>query len=139
MYPLHENACKVGRVNLKISTGELLRTCRAVLAARPQISGRALRRELLARLGSAGKKDRVYAVWRALRLEMQEPAPDVSTLEAQLQEARQQVASLQAALLDAEQRAARSEERERLHQDRWAMEIYRLREELRAARARPRG
>jgi hypothetical protein len=49
------------------------------------------------------------------------------------------VGSLQAALLDAEQRAARSEERERLHQDRWAMEIYRLREELRAARARPRG
>jgi len=92
-----------------------------------------MRSALRLRFRSPGKTDRVYAIWRAIRAEQPTSLLSLETaaLEAQLKEALQRVAHLETALFDAEQRAARSEERERIHQDRWAKEIYELREHLR--------
>jgi hypothetical protein len=120
-------------VNLKISDNQLQRACREMLTRDAAISGRALRAQLLQRFGSAGKKDRVYAVWRALRAEFEAPAgsPDMIVLQGALQAAQQKIVDLEAALINADHRAAIAEERERIHQDRWANEIHQLREQVR--------
>jgi hypothetical protein len=121
-------------VNQKLSNAQITSVCRELLTSHPGVTGSALRIELRRRFGSAGKKDRVYALWRSLRSEPiagHEVPPDQAELEAQLNEARRQIAQLETALFDAEQRAARAEERERIHQDRWANEIYELRKQMR--------
>jgi hypothetical protein len=124
-------------MNLKLSDSQISLVCRELLATQPTLSGRALRVELHRRFGSVGKKDRVYAVWRSLRAERaarSQVLQGCADLEVELEEARGQITALESALFDAEQRATRSEERERAHQDRWANEIYELREEVRQLR-----
>ena len=138
MSPLGRETSYAPAVNLKLSDSEITSVCRELLVRDPTVSGRALRSELKRRLGSAGRKDRVYGLWRALRAEyaaQSAKATEIVELEAQLFEARQQIAVLEMSLFDTEQRALRSEERERTHQDRWANEMYELRAEVQRLRS----
>ncbi len=105
-------------------------TCHELMAAGGRVTGRALRRALQERYGAAGKTDRVFRVWREETERKSEAArPQLPT----------DIAELQRRLLVAEEaakenlaRAERAELREQAHQDRWAMEVYRLRQEVQA-------
>lgn len=107
---------------LKLTDGQIETLCREVLAREEAPSGRLLRRALRARYGAVGRTDRVYAVWRQLSRGDNAPSP-VTSEERNLWAAR---------IAAAEQRAQLAEEREIKHQDRWASEVYELREQLRA-------
>jgi Plasmid replication region DNA-binding N-term len=105
-------------------------TCRELMAAGGRVSGRALRRALRERYGAAGKTDRVFQVWR------EETERSSEAIRPQLPT---DIAELQRRLIVAEEaakenlaRAERAELREQAHQDRWAMEVDRLRQEVRA-------
>jgi hypothetical protein len=120
-------------MNLKLSDHTLRWACRELYSQSPWMSGRQVRAALHARFGSAGRADRVYQIWRSIRTAQapQPPGPEEPLqLARDLQQALEQITLLQTALFDAEQRALRAEERERLHQDRWATEIYELRQRL---------
>ena len=95
--------------------------CREVLAHEPLASGRGLRRALRERYGAVGRTDRVYAIWR--RLNAGDNAVDAVTNP----ERHRWMVRIAAA----EERARLAEEREIKHQDRWATEVYALREQLR--------
>jgi hypothetical protein len=113
-------------VALKLTDGQIELLCREVLARETAPSGRLLRRALRERYGAAGRTERVFAIWRRLsRGSPDEPA--VTDEERQRWQVR---------LAAAEERARRAEERETAHQDRWATEIYALREQLRVRQGR---
>ncbi len=103
----------------RLLTDEMILTAIRDLAARGRVTGTALRALLLQRYGAKGSVGRVYrhlqaAAARRVALPVREPplAADPQTL----QEARA--------------RAALAEERERVHQARWAREIDALRARL---------
>jgi predicted RNase H-like nuclease (RuvC/YqgF family) len=105
-------------------------TCRELMAAGGRVSGRALRRALRERYGAAGKTDRVFQVWREETESKSEAArPRLPTDIAELQ--RRLIVAEEAAKENLA-RAERAELREQAHQDRWAMEVDRLRQEVRA-------
>jgi hypothetical protein len=109
---------------LKLTDGQIELLCREVLAREAAPSGRSLRRALRERFGAPGRTERVYAIWRRLcRGENVESAP--TDPERQRWMAR---------IAAAEERARLAEERETTHQDRWASDVYELREQLRAQR-----
>jgi hypothetical protein len=107
---------------LKLTDGQIETVCREVLAREDSPTWRLLRRSLRDRYGAVGRTDRVYAVWR--QLSRGENVPGTVTDE----ERNRWTARIAAA----EQRAQLAEEREIKHQDRWASEVYELREQLRA-------
>jgi hypothetical protein len=113
-------------VNRRLSEQRIRSTCRELLAKRGAVSGRGLREELRARFGAVGKTARVFAIWREEVAVAAVPA-DVAELKSRLAEVEVQAAENLA-------RAERAEFREQAHQDRWAMEVDRLRQELKAAR-----
>ena len=124
-------------VNRKLTDDELTRACLDLLSKHPSLSCRRLRILLRERFGCACRTDRVYAVWRSIRAELESRysgAAEPSTLDLELIQAREQIATLETALFDAENRALRAEERERAHQDRWAAEIHELRQQLQHSR-----
>jgi hypothetical protein len=79
------------------------------------------------RFGAVGKTARVFQIWREESAATPIPAipSDVGDLQIRLQAAETAAAENQA-------RAERAEYREQAHQDRWAMQIDSLREQLRA-------
>jgi len=104
-------------------------TCRELMAA-GRVSGRALRRALRERYGSAGKTDRVFQVWREeTERKFVATRPQLPTDIAELQ--RRLIAAEETAKQNLA-RAERAELREQAHQDRWAMEVDRLRQEVQA-------
>jgi len=108
-------------------------TCRELMAAGGRVSGRALRRALRERYGSAGKTDRVFRVWREETERKSAAArPQLPTDIAELQ---RRLVMAEAAAKENLARAERAELREEAHQDRWAMEVDRLRQ---AVQAQPR-
>ena len=113
-------------MNRRLSEQRIRSTCRELLAKRGAVSGRGLREELRARFGAVGKTARVFAIWREEVAVAAMPA-DVAKLKSRLAEVEAQAAENLA-------RAERAEFREQAHQDRWAMEVDRLRQELKAAR-----
>lgn len=115
-------------MNRRLLDHHIRNTCRDLLAGGGRVSGRALRRTLRERYGAAGKTDRVFQIWREETAAQAEPAQlplpaDVAELQRRLQAAEQSAADTLA-------RAERAELREQAHQDRWAMEIDRLRQQL---------
>jgi hypothetical protein len=123
-------------MNRRLSDATIRSTVRELLAAQAQVSGRRLRRVLRERFGAVGKTQRVFQIWReeSSREESWSPAaapvpPWVAPDVAELQN-RVAVAELTAAETLA--RAERAEYREQAHQDKWATEIDRLRQQLRA-------
>jgi hypothetical protein len=95
-----------------------------------RVTGRALRRALRERFGVAGKTSRVFQIWRQEVMEKSPvPLPDLPADTLELQR-RLMVAEALAA--QAIKRAELAEYREEAHQVHWALEIDRLREELRS-------
>jgi hypothetical protein len=86
-----------------------------------------LRRALRERFGAVGRTARVFQILREEALASSTPAvpSDLADLKSRLQIAEAAAAENQA-------RAERAEYREQAHQEHWAMEIDRLREQLRA-------
>jgi hypothetical protein len=128
---------RLAEVNQKLTDDELTRACLDLLSQRPSLSCRRLRTLLRERFGCACRTDRVYAVWRSIRDEIESRysgAAEPSLLDQELIEARERIATLERELIDAENRALRAEERERAHQDRWAAEIHELRQQLQHSR-----
>jgi hypothetical protein len=124
-------------MNCRISDINLRGVCRELLRSGRPVSHRALRQELLDRFGATGKTARVLKVLReeSARLSAAKGNDDRSNLPALPTEVRELQARLTKAEARAEEMKARAELaelREQSHQDRWGMEIDRLREQLRA-------
>jgi hypothetical protein len=121
-------------MNRKLIDAQIRSVYEELVGQGGSISGRRLRAELTRRFGSGGKKDRVYALWRSWGDREgrggESRSAEVAALVASLADARRQIGLLETALFEAEQRALRAEERERIHQDRWAQEIDRLHQQL---------
>jgi hypothetical protein len=120
-------------MNRRLSEIQIRATCRELVGRGNNLSGRRFRRELAARFGSVGNTERVFQIWREETREAPRasPAPelpaDVTELQRRLKVAQDTAAENLA-------RAERAEYREQAHQDHWAMEVDRLRQE---AQARP--
>lgn len=119
-------------VNRKLTDQDIEATWRTLDAEFGRVSGRRLREALRSRFGTPGRTDRVFAIWRSLSEQRRRAALDppvvellrrMETAEAQAKEAMQAKAA-------AETRAELAESREIAHQDRWAHEIYELRQEV---------
>ena len=117
-------------MNLRLTEHRIRSTCRELMNGEARVSGRAVRRELRDRFGAVGKTARVFQIWRQEVQALEaEPASDGATDRAQLQ---RRLLAAEAAAAETQARAERAEFRERAHQDKWAMEIDGLREQLRA-------
>jgi hypothetical protein len=117
-------------MNCRISDINLRGVCRELLRPGRPVSHRALRQVLLDRFGATGKTARVLKVLReeSARLSVSKGNAERSNLP----ELPTEVRELQERLAKAEARAELAELREQSHQDRWGLEIDRLREKLRA-------
>jgi hypothetical protein len=120
-------------VNQRLSEQRIRSTCRELIAKRGGVTGRGLREELRRRFGAVGKAERVFAIWReevaaAANTEPVISAPVVS------EEYKRRLEAAEEAAAENLRRAERAESREQAHQDQWALEVDRLRQELKAAR-----
>ena len=115
-------------MNQRLTEHLIRATCRDLKRGGAPVSGRALRRALRDRFGHAGRTARVFAIWREETAAQLSPevsnAPDIADLQRRLAAAEGKAAENLA-------RAERAEYREMAHQDHWALEIDRLREQLR--------
>jgi hypothetical protein len=114
-------------MNQELADHHIRSTCRELIAGGGRVTGRAVRRALRERYGAVGRTARVFQILREEAIERSSPtvSADVAGLERRLRLAEEVAAENQA-------RAERAEYREQAHQDHWAMEIDRLREQLRA-------
>jgi len=112
-------------MNCRLTEHRIRSTCRELLACNGRVSGRALRRELRARYGAVGKAARVFEIWReeSAAIQATPVSPDVAEMAARLITAEK-------AAVENKARAELAELREQAHQQKWAMEIDRLRVEL---------
>jgi hypothetical protein len=125
-------------MNCRISELSLRTTCRELLRAGGPVSHRTLRQVLRERFGATGKTARVLRIWReesmrvtAARQTTERPRP-VSVLPVDIQQLHERLKQAEAHAAEQTARAEVAELREQSHQDRWALEIDRLREKLRA-------
>jgi hypothetical protein len=132
------NSVTLGIMNCRISDVRLRGVCRELLGAGRPVSHRVLRQILHERFGATGKTARVLRAWReesarraeaATQTRDHPPAPELPIDVQQLQERLEQA---EAHAAEQSARAEVAELREQSHQDRWALEIDRLREQLRA-------
>lgn len=118
-------------MNKRLSEVRIRSTYRELSAKKDRVSGRALCAELRKRFGAVGKTERVFAIWR------EEMGPKVAPVDAAKEdvtvaELERRLAAAESAAAENLARAERAELRERAHQEKWAMEIDKLREHLRA-------
>jgi hypothetical protein len=111
-------------MNLQLSDQSIRETCRELVKKHGTVSGRRLSEELRRRFGAVGKTMRVFRIWRE---ECQKPAAGLPGDIALLQ---RRVEAAEAAAADYLKRAELAEFRERAHQDHWAVEVDRLRQEI---------
>jgi hypothetical protein len=125
-------------MNCRISDLKLRGVCRELLGSGESVSHRALRQVLRERFGATGKTARVLRIWReeSARRPATQPEPERAATAAALpgdtRELQERLAAAQSHASDLKVRAELAELREQSHQERWALEIDRLREELRA-------
>ena len=110
----------------RLSEQMIRQTLRELITTHGLPSGRGLCAELRRRHGSVGRTERVFAIWREVTAAASK-TPERRDLEARLQVAEARAAALL-------ERAERAELREQAHQDHWAMEVDRLRQEVSALR-----
>jgi hypothetical protein len=113
-------------MNQQLSDERIRATCRELLKVQGSLSGRGLRAELHRRFGAVGKTTRVFRIWREECANAAVPL-DVANLKKQL-------AAAESAAAENLKRAELAEFRERAHQDHWAMEIDRLKQQLESRR-----
>lgn len=117
-------------MNLRLTDQHIRATCRDLMASTTRTSGRAVRRELRARFGAVGKTARVFQIWRQEVAAVATVAASAVSIDSAEMQKRLRIA--EAAVAENLVRAERAEYRERAHQESWAMEIDRLRAQLRA-------
>jgi hypothetical protein len=120
-------------MNSRLSEIQIRGTCRELIARGQNPSGRALRRELSDRFGAVGNTARVFQIWRE-EARATNSVPPSPTLPTDLVELQRRLKLAEESAAENLARAERAEYREQAHQDHWAMEIDRLRQE---AQARP--
>lgn len=118
-------------MNYRLSESRIRETCRELAAKEGRVTGRALCAELRQRFGAVGKTERVFQIWREEMAARGKATVEVATDVAEL---TRRLTAAEAAAAENLARAERAEYREQAHQDKWAMEIDRLRMELRAGR-----
>jgi hypothetical protein len=133
VFPLDSTDSRVGQVNLRLTDPQIRSVCRELVARGELLSGRRLRRELANRFGFVGNTERVFRIWRDETADARSRVPD-SALPIEVLELQRRLREAQAAAAENLARAERAEYREQAHQDHWAMEVDRLRQE---ALARP--
>jgi Plasmid replication region DNA-binding N-term len=119
-------------MNLRLSEDRIHSACRELLAKQDRISGRALCVELRKRFGAVGKTERVFKIWREetiAKANATAPAAAASVVELQ-----RRLAAAEAAAAENLARAERAEYREQAHQEKWAVEVDRLRMEVKRLR-----
>jgi hypothetical protein len=126
MFPLEPISSVDWSYEPRLSEQRIRATCRELMRHMGTLSGRQLCLTLRERFGAVGKTERVFAIWREEVARAAVPV-DVAELKARLAAAEAQAAENLA-------RAERAEFREQAHQDKWAMEVDKLRQELKAAR-----
>jgi len=114
-------------MNLRLSEQRIRSTCREIIAKRGDVSGRGLREELRRRFGAVGKTTRVFAIWRE-----EVVARDQGSSMAMAADLQRRLVAAERAAAENLARAERAEYREQAHQDHWALEVDRLRQELKA-------
>ena len=127
-------------MNLRLSDAAIRMTCRELMNGGAAVSGRRLCAELRARFGAIGKTERVFRIWREeTRARTRAPmaAESVAALPRDVLELQRRLAAAEASAAANLARAERAELREEAHQDRWALEVDRLRMEVRRLRGLP--
>jgi hypothetical protein len=124
-------------MNCRITEAGLRTVCRELLNRDMKVSHRALREVLRERFGAAGKTARVLAVWReeserAARARFERDQPTKAPLPNDVRELQQRLSQAELIAEEMKTRAELAELREQSHQDHWALEVDRLREQLRA-------
>jgi hypothetical protein len=119
-------------MNLQLSDQRIRATCRELVKKHGSVSGRRLCEELRMRFGAVGKRTRVFRIWREECVPGSAPAPPQLPGEMGLLQKR--VEAAEALANEYLQRAELAEFRERAHQEHWALEIDRLRQEIAALR-----
>jgi hypothetical protein len=120
-------------MNRRLFDSQIRSTCRELLSHNARLSGRQLRRELYERYGAVGKNARVFQIWRE---EAVKPPPNsVKDLPTDIRELQTRLRRAEEIAAENLARAELAEYRERAHQDHWAVEIVRLREQVAELRA----
>ena len=121
-------------MNCRLTEPVVRAVCRELLAREVVVTGRGLTRELRARYGAVGKVERVFRIWReelAARQErLREKVTPAPALPIDVLELQRRVEIAEADAKTTRERAERAELREQAHQDRWALQIDHLRQEL---------
>lgn len=115
-------------MNRRLSEERIRSTCRDLMAGRGSVSGRALRQELRERFGAVGKTARVFQIWRE-EVHTVQPA-SFPTLPVDATELQHRLEAAESVGQENLKRAELAELREQAHQDRWALQIDQLRQEL---------
>ena len=118
-------------MNLQLSDQRIRATCRELVKTQGIVSGRRLCAELRARYGAVGKTTRVFRIWRE---ECQKPAATNLQLPVDMVLLQKRLEEAEAAAAESLRRAELAEFRERAHQDHWALEVDRLRQEVASLR-----
>jgi hypothetical protein len=124
-------------MNLQLSDEQIRGTCRELVALSGAVSGRGLCEELRRRFGAVGKTTRVFRIWREECVPR--PAAANIKLPADVVLLQRRLEAAEAVAAENLQRAELAEFRERAHQDYWAGEVDRLRQEVAAlsSKAKP--
>jgi len=131
MFPLSEYGRKIQNMNRRLTDHHIRSTCRDLLAEHgPRFSGRTLRRTLKHRYGAVGRTERVFQIWRELTSTPIAAAGPVAPTD--VSELQRRVLAAEDTANKASARAELSALREQAHQDKWALEIDQLRQQLAA-------
>jgi hypothetical protein len=120
-------------MNRRLTDLQIRATCRALLNKDASVTGRALRRELKNRFGAVGKTTRVFEVWRLEKARAQ-TASAAAALPADVADLKRRLDIAEKLAAENLKRAELAEYRERAHQDHWALELDKLKQQLEAKR-----
>jgi Plasmid replication region DNA-binding N-term len=124
-------------MNCRINEPSLRGVCRELLRGGQPVTHRDLRQVLRERFGATGKTARVLRIWREESARMAAakrpnvPPENVEMLPVDVRELQRRLIQAESQAGELRVRAELAELREQSHQERWALEIDRLREELR--------
>jgi hypothetical protein len=121
-------------MNRRLSEARIRATCRELLTVHGRVSGRTLSAELRTRFGAVGKTERVFAIWREeVSAQAVRDAPaKVAAVPADVVDLERRLKAAEAAAAENLKRAQLAEYREQAHQEHWALEVDRLRQQLAA-------
>jgi hypothetical protein len=133
MFPFDLNRSSVEPMNRRLTEHQIRTTCRELVARDPNLSGRQLRRELKDRFGAVGKTERVFDLWRE-ETQKTQIAIAAAALPTDVAELQRRLRITEATSAENLKRAELAEYRERAHQDHWALELDRLKQQLQSHR-----